>query len=72
MNNKLYIIYIKKTDTYLIMDSKIIWQLNFNYYKKNNKNLKLSNKMNKYLFFLISSSIFGICSINNSFEFYKH
>lgn len=72
-NNKLFIIYKKKINSYLIIDSnnKVIWQFNLNNEYNNNKNLKLSRKMNKYIFFLLNISIFGLCPINNYYEFKK-
>lgn len=74
-NNKLFIIYKKKINAYIIIDSnnRIIWQFNLEgqytiYY---NKSHKLSKKMNEYIFFLLNISIFGLCPINNYYEFFK-
>lgn len=70
-NNKLFIIYKKKINAYLIIDSnnKIIWQ--FNLEGQYNKSPRLSKKMNEYIFFLLNISIFGLCPINNYYEFLK-
>lgn len=74
-NNKLFIIYKKKINAYIIIDSnnRIIWQFNLEdqYTTYYNKNPKLSKKMNEYIFFLLNISIFGLCPINNYYEFFK-
>lgn len=74
-NNKLFIIYKKEINAYLIIDSnnKIIWQFNLKKQYDNNYNKcpKLSKKIDKYIFFLLNISIFGLCPINNFYEFKK-
>lgn len=76
-NNKFFIVYKRELNTYLIINSenhKIFWEMTVKKQReinKNNKYIKISNKMNNYLTFLLNISIFGLCPINNNNEFLK-
>jgi hypothetical protein len=74
MHNKLQLIYKKEIKAYLVVDSynNIIWQFNlYSQKSKNNKHLKLSKKIKKYIYFLLNISIFGLSPFINSNEIYK-
>jgi hypothetical protein len=71
MQNKLQVVYKKKMKAYLLIDAynNVIWQFNLNYMlNNNNKNLKLSKNMKKYIFFMLNISIFGLSPFINSRE----